>query len=368
MSGSAAPVTILTSGVGLGTYVPALCNQRALREAGRQADVEVVEDYFTEESRRSHLAHVDAFRESFELALLARRMTKDTRDALDAERIDALLDAWCEQDRDRFIVWSGFWFSVLERYIARVSHLRVRVDLCRIDAVVSASFRIQPPLAQADCREIWLWDWARGTLDWQIPTATERPLPIDERERRLVVHGGGWGLGTYLDVLPQLATAAGYALDVIAPRAADWAGRRPSDRRFVPQPGWHPWQRDPDGELAFPPLGEVAADGGARYLPNARVAPAHGLVREAVAVVSKPGGGTLIDSLSAATPVVLLDPAGDPEARNGDLWEQLGLGIGFHRWRATGFDFDVLAELHDNLLAARASGRAYPVELERAAA
>jgi hypothetical protein len=359
-------VTILTSAVGLGTYVPALLNQRALRDAGRQGDVEIIEDYFTEDSLRSHLAHAEAFRKSFDLALLARRMTKDTLDALDADRIDALLDTWSQQGRDGFIVWSGFWFSVLQRYIARASHLRVHVDLCRIDAVVSASFRIQPPLADADCREIWLWNWARRALDWQIPTASDPPPPLDERERRLVVHGGGWGLGTYLDVLPELASVDGCALDVIA--AADWPGRRPSDRRFVHRPGWHAWQRDSGGELAFPPLGEVEADGSIRYLPDARVAPAHGLVREAVAVVSKPGGGTLIDSLAAATPIVLLDPAGDAEARNGDLWQQLGLGIRFDRWRATGFDLDVLAELHDNLLAARASGRAYPAELERVAA
>jgi UDP-N-acetylglucosamine:LPS N-acetylglucosamine transferase len=76
-------------------------------------------------------------------------------------------------------------------------------------------------------------------------------------------------------------------------------------------------------------------------------------VREAIAVVSKPGGGTLLDSLAAATPVVLLAPWGGPEAKNGALWEELGFGIDFQRWRRTGFDQCVLEDLHHSLLAAR---------------
>jgi UDP-N-acetylglucosamine:LPS N-acetylglucosamine transferase len=76
-------------------------------------------------------------------------------------------------------------------------------------------------------------------------------------------------------------------------------------------------------------------------------------VREAMAVVSKPGGGTLLDSLAAATPIVLLTPWGEPEAKNGALWEELGFGIDFQRWRETGFDHRVLEDLHHRLLEAR---------------
>jgi UDP-N-acetylglucosamine:LPS N-acetylglucosamine transferase len=71
-----------------------------------------------------------------------------------------------------------------------------------------------------------------------------------------------------------------------------------------------------------------------------------------MAVVSKPGGGTLLDSLAAATPVVLLPPWGEPEAKNGALWEELGFGIDVERWRKTGFDHHVLEDLHHRLLMA----------------
>ena len=109
------------------------------------------------------------------------------------------------------------------------------------------------------------------------------------------------------------------------------AGTR--DRRYVSDPGWHPWLRNAAGELTFPPLGEVRPDGKVRYRSQLRFPAAHVNVREAMAVVSKPGGGTLLDSLAAATPVVLLAPWGEPEAKNGALWEELGFGIDFQRWR-----------------------------------
>lgn len=362
LSASMPPISILTSGVGLGAYVPALLNQRALREAGWRVDVEVIEGYFTEDARQRHLAHKKAFQRHFELALVARRMASDLGTALDARRIDTLLSTWADQRRSRFVVWSGFWLNVLRRYVACVPHLGIEVDLCRIDAVASASFRSAHPVVGATCRDIWLWNWAERRLDWRIPVAVQTPVPMERREPRLFVHGGGWALGTYADVLPVLAATGAYALDVIAPEDDVTSPQGPHDRRFTPEPDWHPWRRNRAGALSFPPLREVLHGRAVRHLHSELMPPAHGLVREAVAVVSKPGGGTLIDSLAAATPVVLLRPCGEAEARNGDLWEHLGFGIRLENWRQTGFDLATLIDLHRNLLAAGTTDRVYPPE------
>lgn len=329
-------ITILTSGVGLGVYVPALLNQRDLRAAGRQAEVEVLESFYDEAQLSSHLAHREAFRDNFKLAQLANRMPKST--ALESARVDTLLQRWARQGRQRFIVWSGFWLPVLQRYQAHVPALQV--DLCRIDAAISASFRNQP--VPTGAREIWLWNWDERRLGWHIPVASDEPTPYEARAERLVVHGGGWAIGTFAQVLPELARS-GLAIDLLAPRHADLAA---GDRHFTPDPSWQPWQRDAHGELSFPSLWERDHE-----LPHAHFPSAHTLVREARAIVSKPGGGTLIDSLAAATPVVLLEPYGEAEAQSGALWEQLGFGIRLERWRATGFDPAVLGALHRNLLA-----------------
>jgi hypothetical protein len=336
-------ITILTSGVGLGVYVPALLNQRALRAAGRAAEVEVLESLYTEPQLARHLAHRAAFRDNFQLALIANRMP--VQSSLDEERLTRLLARWREQERSQFIVWSGFWLPVLDRYGAAAT-----VDLCRIDAIPSASFRNQPRPKHA--RDIWLWNWQERRLEWQIPVSDEPPVPYEARADRLVVHGGGWAIGSFERVLPELARTR-HGIDLLGPQ--DWSGRRSEDRHFAPNPAWSPWQRTASGELSFPAL-----RGATGWLANDRFPSAHALVREARAIVSKPGGGTLIDSLAAATPVVLLEPYGEAEARSGALWEELGFGIRFERWREAGFDPELLVRLHHNLRAAK-SQPPYPI-------
>jgi hypothetical protein len=355
------PLTVLTSAVGLGSYVAALLHQAVLRDAGHEVDTEVIEGWFTAAHRDRHLAHGSAFHRDFRLALAGRRMAGSVEGRLDRERIEALLAAWRKERRTRFLVWSGYWLPVLERYVADVPDARVELELCRIDAVESDSFRIHDRLTGVTSRELWLWNWERRALGTPLPVPAGPPVTFAERSRRLVAHGGGWGLGTYADALPELS-AAGYALDVLGPDCADWDGRGPRDRRYVADPDWHPWVRDATGELTFPPLGQVLADGCVAVRRHPAFPPAHLRVREAMAVVSKPGGGTLLDSLAAATPVVLLEPWGGPEAKNGELWEELRFGIGFARWRETGFDPCVLEELHHHLLAARGDATVAPVE------
>jgi hypothetical protein len=345
------PLTVLTSAVGLGAYVAALLHRDRLRDAGHEVDVEVIEGWFTEHHRERHLVHQQAFHEDFRLAQAGRRMAGSVVGRLDEERVEPLLAAWRAEGRTRFFVWSGYWLPVLERYTASVPDARVELDFCFSDAIESDSFRVHHAPAGVVRRDVWLWSWRRRALGTALPVPAGAPIPFAERARRLVAHGGGWGLGTYTEVLTELA-AADYALDVLGPSCPDWDGRRALDRRYVGDPAWHPWLRDDAGQLSFPPLAEVRPDGELRYRSPARFPAAHVQVREAMAVVSKPGGGTLLDSLAAATPIVLLPPWGRPEARNGALWVELGFGIDFVRWRETGFDPRVLEELHDRLLAA----------------
>ncbi|MFL5829638.1 MAG: hypothetical protein ACJ76X_06950 [Solirubrobacteraceae bacterium] len=346
------PLTVLTSAVGLGSYVAALLHQALLRDAGYRVDVEVVEGWFTSSHIERHLMHQTAFHRDFRLALAGRRMAGSVEGRLDQERISRLLSAWRGEGRARFLVWSGYWLPVLERYAASMPDTRIELDLCRIDAVESDSFRVHREPEGVVRRELWLWNWERRALGRRLPVPAGAPLPFAERAPRLVAHGGGWGLGTYADVLTEFSQA-GYALDVLGPGSPDWDGRGPLDRRYVSDPQWHPWVRNAAGELTFPPLGEVCPDGEVRYRLERRYPAAHVNVREAMAVVSKPGGGTLLDSLAAATPVVLLAPWGEPEAKNGALWQELGFGIDFERWRETGFDHGVLEDLHHRLLEAR---------------
>ena len=162
------PLTVLTSGVGLGSYVAALLHQAQLRSAGHEVDTEVIEGWFTAEHLERHLAHRSAYQRNFRLALAGRQMAGSIEGRLDDERVDALLAAWQEQRRAHFLVWSGYWLPVLERYIARVPATCVELELGRIDAVESDSFRVHAEPARAVCRELWLWNssgarWGRAS-------------------------------------------------------------------------------------------------------------------------------------------------------------------------------------------------------------
>jgi hypothetical protein len=142
-----------------------------------------------------------------------------------------------------------------------------------------------------------------------------------------------------------------WGCDVVVQARDEAARARPGDRYFMVDPEWHPWHR----EHTFPPFGEI----GGRFDSSDRHA-LFDLIRRSKAIVSKPGGGTLIDSLSAATPVVLLEPYGYAEASNAALWEHLGFGISYSKWRDSGWSESVLEELQRNLVERPRNGPDYP--------
>lgn len=346
---SASPVaTILTSAVGLGIYIPALLVRERLRTLGHAADVEVLEEHYEPSRLQAHVAHRKAHHDNFALAQLANRMARDVQHCLTADRVQALLARWAGEQRSRFIVWSGFWLPLLERYRALVPQLRLDIDHCRIDADLSASFRIFPALRSAGT-EIWLWEGSSGRVVHEIPVGDASPLAFPQRSARLVVHGGGWGIGTYRDTLAELAQA-GFATDLVVHDPAEAAGQREGDRCFMLDPAWEPWLRDAAGHLRFPPMVEVGAGMAPRREPDTRYHEFHDVIRQARAIVSKPGGCTLIDSLAAATPVVLLDAYGAAEQRNAEIWQRLGYGVSLAAWRDSGYSSAVLQRLHHNIV------------------
>jgi len=268
-------------------------------------------------------------------------MARSVEGSLDPARVDALLRGWHADHRAHFIVWSGFWLPILERY-RREAAVSVHIDCCRIDAVVSASFRAHDGLA-ADATEIWLWNAQDKRTVFEIPVTEQPVMPFADRDHRLVVHGGGWGLGTYQTTAAQMAGTR-WASDIVVHARDEATPLGRDDRYFMVDPAWRTWHRTEEGH-AFPPFGEIDEP-----TTSANDHVLYQRIRRSKAIVSKPGGGTLIDSLSSATPVVLLEPYGYAEASNGEVWEHLGFGVRYATWRDTGFDEAVLQRLHDNLV------------------
>jgi hypothetical protein len=340
-------VVILTSAVGLGVYIPALLIRQQLRSFGVSVTVEVLEDFYTAKQQNSHLAHAQAHHANFALAQLAHRMARDVQDSLNDERIQVLLERWATQQCRHFIVWSGFWLPILERY-RDLTGWALAIDHCRIDADISASFKIYPHLRQLG-REIWLWHGESNSLVYEIGVGQQQALSFEQRQPRLMAHGGGWGIGTYQECAKELASV-GFALDLVVHKIDEAPFLQQNDRAYQLQPNWQAWQRDGEGELQFPPMALLENGVSVTCKQQGDYHVLYDVIRNNQAIISKPGGCTLIDSLASATPVILLEPYGYAEARNGAVWQQLGFGIRYADWRASGYAPEILATLHNNLV------------------
>jgi hypothetical protein len=348
-------ITFLSSGVTLGTYVPAKILAARLPRLGVPADVEVFEALLTEEeARRAHAAR-SAFRSDFKMALTALRLVRDQAPRLDAERVALLLDRWARQRRADFVLFSGFWQPVMTRYGERVPW-PIRVDVCHLDAAATPSLRLVTP-ERAGWKEVWMFDAEADRVPCTIPITDDEPLPWAARDSRLLAHGGGWGLGTYLDRASEVA-AAGLGVDVICHDPADFARNSAGTRHFLINPDWTPW-----GDGGFPPFGEMDGSGRIRYTQREDHHDSFELARRAMAMMCKTGGGTLLDSLWSATPIIALEPYGAHEAVNAALWQRLGFGTTFKAWLDSGFRIDELERMHELLLKAREGVIDYAGEL-----
>ncbi|NEA33883.1 hypothetical protein [Streptomyces sp. SID13031] len=334
-------IEILTSGVALGVHVPGLLLADRLKEQGGTANVSVLERLLPADTLATTARSRQAFHRNFRIALAGQKLARDASVSTEEAAVEALLDSWHGRVVSRFVVFSGFWLPLVERYVAQYGE--VPVDVCHVDSVQSPSFDKAGPTS-LPVQHIWLADADNLTIPCSIPVSREQPVPWKDRDQRLLVHGGGWGMGTYRERADDLLQA-GFELDMVAYEDRDLSTE--GVRYFMIDPDWHPWLDD-----GYPPFGEVVAGNQTAFHQRTGHHGSFDLCRQALATVSKPGGGTLLDSLWSATPAVLLEPFGAHEQRNADLWIELGFGVAFEQWQQKGFAVEVLEELHEALVAA----------------
>lgn len=341
-------VTVLGSGVALGVYIPALLLDYQFRELGLESEAVILENYYTNESLEKLKAYKKAYHNNFSVALMGHRMTKDVSSSLDENLVSDLLRIWQRENRLNFVVWSGLWMPILEKYRNQIAPQKLNLDICRIDADISATFKIHQDTREDD-NEVWFWNWQQKRLIYELPVTEQSAIPYRQRSNRFVIHGGGWGIGTYQNRILELAEQ-GISLDVVAYDVEEVTKQQSSNRYFMVDPDWFPWIKNQKNQHEFPPFGEVIDVNHKNFQTKAEYHCFYDLAKQSKAIISKPGGGTLIDSLSSATPVILLEPYGYAEEKNAAIWEYLGYGISYEAWKATNYSFDVLEQLHQNLL------------------
>ncbi len=342
-------VTILCSGFGLGFYIPGLLVRTLLKKEKLDVATDVFENYMQSEKKEKINSSKKAYHDNFSMALLVQRIPIDIRESLDYNKIDKLLAQWEAEDRRHFIVLSGHWVYIMDAYGEKMGEKSIHVDLLYVDSALSPSWKglkKYNPTYNETYHDSWLFNAKTMTIPYRIPVGEETPIPYEEREDRFVIHGGGWGMGTYQNKIPELQKL--FELDVVAYEMHETENRKKGNRYFINKPSWNPWDRGPT-DYEFPPFSQVVDD--APVFSNRQdYHRLYDVIRSAKAIISKPGAGTLIDSLASATPIIMVDCFGAHEKKNYALWEKMGYGIPYEKWEASGYDMGLLEELHNNLL------------------
>lgn len=355
--------TILCSGFGLGFYNPGLIVGYQLQQRGIPTEVLVFESFVQKEKQDKIVDSRKAYHDNFALALIATKLPRDIRDSFDPERISLMLDQWAAEERRTFIALSGHWVYVLDLYRERLgaSADELEVDLLYVDSDLSPSWKSLKkyvPDYAARYREVWLYASASGRIDLHLRVGEHDPLPFADRDPRYVIHGGGWGMGTYQSKIPALEQQ-GLALDIVAYEPAEADRQIPGNRYYMNDPTWFAWIKGDAGGHEFPRFGEIQPGIAPSY---ASLPSHHGLydvIRRAKGIISKPGAGTLMDSLASATPAILLEPFGEHEKKNAELWLAHGLGLFYGDWERSGFSEESLVPIYERLLEKRAATRTY---------
>lgn len=330
--------TILCSGIALGVYTPALLYKKNIENEHKTADIVALESVFSIEKQEQLQRNKILFHQNFKLAKLAHRLPPAMSQHYDKQKADHLMEKWLDEKRSHFTVFSGFWIPLLEEYIAKSGREDIAVECIHMDAGLSPSWKRYVNSCDK-YHNTWLWgDECIKT----IPAGSDfEILAYEQRGNRLIVHGGGWGMGNFKEKVSCLANCE-YELDIVKYEMVE---EDESDIAYYRiDPAWVPWE-----SYEFPPMlygkGSNLSKMDARNYHNMLE-----ISRRCKGIVSKPGGATLLDSILSATPLIMLEPLGEHEQRNAEIWKKYGFGISVEDWEKSHFSHSILSELHNNLL------------------
>lgn len=350
-------VRILSSATGLGVYIPSLLISRCLKKQGIDTEVIILESLYKEEKRTKIELNKRAFQDNFSVALMAQKLLKLEKNNFESAIVKAVIEDWARQGAENFIITSGFWMSLIEEYRSRIYPKALNVHLVHLDAVESLSWS-SSKFNSEFYRDIWLFDSKNMTLPYRLEIDANNPLQYYQRTNRFVLHGGGWGIGNFMNIMPEL-NAEGFSLDIAVNSMSGFKGKESGNRYFVIKEGWSPFHKNTEREHIFPPMAQVEKGVDPVFQQGEEYHYFFDIIRNSKGIISKPGGATLIDSLASATPVIFLNPYGDYEKKNSEFWCGMGFGIYYEDWRERGFPLDILENQHKNLIAAREKTRVY---------
>jgi hypothetical protein len=330
-------IQILTSLIGYGVYIPACLVAQKMSVSGLlKADVRVIEQLYTPAKKKIFQETRQAFTKDYRLAKLAAKVPVDYGQALDPLQVEQLYRTWDEAGLTEFLCFSGLWFSVLHTYCER--RPGCRVFCCRLDAGTahtwenSAGLRIE--------KQFFFFDLHQKKINYKMNIPWSGSGEFQRYGQDVLIHGGGWGLGDFLKSTAALDDT-GYHRHLIVPQPPPTYENQRSVTYYMNDPEWNLLDHV-SGPGSLPALlAFLPGQQQVRHIPADHHA-AFDLLVGQDAVISKPGGMTLADSIAGAVPLIYLEPMGTNEEGNRQVLEHCRIGCSFAAWKATGFDRKVL--------------------------
>jgi hypothetical protein len=343
-------IKLLCSGVALGVYIPGISLQYQLIKIGYDAEVVVLENLLPDTLRNKIPETKQVFHSNFRLAQMGQKIARDITPSLDPEKTRDLFSQWKEDHDSLYILLSGFWIPLFEQYDKK-SLSESRVMILHMDSVPSPSWKFLQG-RETGAHPVFIFDYDNHAICSRLNVSSQLPIPFQFRDNRYLAHGGGWGMGTYRNAITALENR-GHHLDIIAYNASEICPEKVNNRYYMVDPHWHPWIKNSSNEHSFPPVACFEKGQRSQFSSRPEYHELFYVGARSKAIISKPGGSTLVDSLASATPFIFLDSFGPHEDFNASLWIEKGLGVKFSTWENVDFSDELLENCHLNLMKVR---------------
>lgn len=337
-------IKILTSAMGLGTYIPALHISEYLNEHNYFAEVEVFEEFLDESTLDTYTKTKAMFQSSYKAAVLGHKLAaKKLNFLLNDTTMSSIIKKWTEDSVDTFIILSGNWTSIVSQYMD--SFPKVKAIIVHMDAGVAPSFN---NFSNQNTKFTEIWPIDEKGVNYIVDNHFDeiiKTYPKKEQDK-FFLHGGGWGMGTYKDKLEELVERLPNPMITTINDKKEYQQDKNIEYYMI-DPNWKPWIKNISNALDYPHMQKVTND--IEIIENDHSNGLYHLYHSCCGIISKPGGGTLMDSLITSTPIIFLEPIAGHEKVNETVWADLGFGLPYESWIQSDNPIKILLMMKEKL-------------------
>ncbi|QHI38917.1 hypothetical protein IMCC3317_43170 [Kordia antarctica] len=333
-------INIVSSIIGYGVYFPALMIYEQLKTLGYEVNIYIIERFFDENAMTEFERTKAAFKKDVRLVQIASRIPVKYTKKLSDEKLETLFYEWKTNNSTHFLCFSGLWLETLQSY--KKQQPNCTIDCCRVDSAVSSTWGKFAELNELITNDLSFFNASENKINYVLNIPEIQPLPYSERKNTVTIHGGGWDLGNFATTTEQFTQ--NYHVNLIV-NDLKIASKIENSTLYANKPNWNPLY-----ENGFPPFGRIDSDRTIAFETNQKHPGILNVLAKSNAIVSKPGGMTLMDSLITETPLIFLKTVGKNENSNQKLWETLQLGISIETWQKSDKQATLLNEIHERII------------------